>query len=160
MKHNWQSKLCNAGIYCVNSTLLKRYVPLLCNDMLNKSIIYQIYYTWAVDEGKSVIPIYVQEEEFKGVTPNLTLQCRGHHANRIKKRLMEQGLLCDFLERYLFDWHATFEGECLLENGGHHRGLKALIMPIQRPLRPSEDGTIWRKLPDVGSYWGRHTPPL
>ena len=108
----------NAGIYAVKKTLLERYIPALNNDNAQKEYYLTDIVKMAVDEGKHVHPVYVREEEFKGVNSKLDLA----HAEtimqkRIKEKLMMSGVIMRLPETIYIDCRATFEGECILENG-------------------------------------------
>ncbi|MCF6206541.1 MAG: bifunctional UDP-N-acetylglucosamine diphosphorylase/glucosamine-1-phosphate N-acetyltransferase GlmU [Sulfurovum sp.] len=108
----------NAGIYAVNTALLERYIPLLDNNNAQKEYYLTDIIKMAVDEGREVHPVYVEEEEFKGVNSKLDLA----HAEeimqrRIKEALMMQGVVMRLPETIYIDCRATFEGECILENG-------------------------------------------
>jgi bifunctional UDP-N-acetylglucosamine pyrophosphorylase/glucosamine-1-phosphate N-acetyltransferase len=72
----------------------------------------------AVDEGKMVHPVFVQEEEFKGVNSKFDLaKAEEIHQQRIKEKWMKAGITMRLPETIYIDTKATFEGECFLENG-------------------------------------------
>lgn len=82
-----QTKTVNAGIYCVNSELLNRYIPLLSNDNVQEEYYLTDIVKMAVDENRVVTPIYVEEEEFKGVNSKFDLAtAEVIMQDRIKKR--------------------------------------------------------------------------
>jgi len=113
-----KTKTVNAGIYCVNTQLLNRYIPLLSNDNAQEEYYLTDIVKMAVDEGKTVSPIYVEEEEFKGVNSKFDLaQAEVIMQNRIKRELMNQGITMRFPDTIYIDSRATFEGESILENG-------------------------------------------
>ncbi len=125
-------KTVNAGIYAVNTELLERYIPMLDNNNAQKEYYLTDIVKMAVEEGRTVHPVFVEEEEFKGVNSKLDLA----HAEeimqrRIKEALMMQGVIMRLPETIYIDCRATFEGECILENGvsieGHSRLIKAHI---------------------------------
>lgn len=118
----------NAGIYAVNTTLLEKYIPLLDNNNAQAEYYLTDIVKMAVDEGKTVNPIYVEEEEFKGVNSKLDLA----HAEeilqrRIKTEWMKAGVTMRLPETIYIDSRATFEGECLLENGVSIQGASRII---------------------------------
>jgi len=121
-------KTVNAGIYCVNSALLHRYIPLLSNKNAQSEYYLTDIIKMAVDEHKTVSPIYVEEEEFKGVNSKVDLaDAEIIMQNRIKKSLMEQGVTMRFPDSIYIDCRATFEGESILENGVTILGASKLI---------------------------------
>ncbi len=118
----------NAGIYCVNSALLHRYIPLLSNKNAQAEYYLTDIIKMAVNEHKIVHPIYVEEEEFKGVNSKVDLaDAEIIMQNRIKKSLMEQGVTMRFPDSIYIDCRATFEGESILENGVTILGASKLI---------------------------------
>jgi bifunctional UDP-N-acetylglucosamine pyrophosphorylase/glucosamine-1-phosphate N-acetyltransferase len=97
----------------------------------------------AVDEGKVVTPIYVAEEEFKGVNSKFDLaQAEIIMQNRIKKELMEQGITMRFPDSIYIDCRATFEGESILENGVTILGKSKLINAHIKTNSVIEDSII------------------
>ncbi|KYJ87340.1 bifunctional UDP-N-acetylglucosamine diphosphorylase/glucosamine-1-phosphate N-acetyltransferase GlmU [Sulfurovum riftiae] len=122
------TKTVNAGIYAVDTALLERYIPQLSNDNAQAEYYLTDIVKMAVDEGKSVHPVYVPEEEFKGVNSKLDLA----HAEvimqrRIKEALMMAGVIMRLPDTIYIDCRATFEGECILENGVSIQGESRLV---------------------------------
>ncbi|SFV51220.1 N-acetylglucosamine-1-phosphate uridyltransferase / Glucosamine-1-phosphate N-acetyltransferase [hydrothermal vent metagenome] len=108
----------NAGIYCVDSQLLYRYIPLLNNNNAQKEYYLTDIVKMAVDEGLTVTPIFVEEEEFKGVNSKLDLaKAEEIMQNRIKEELMIAGVIMHLPDTIYIDCRAKFEGECIIENG-------------------------------------------
>ncbi len=122
------TKTVNAGIYCVKTELLNRYIPLLSNNNAQEEYYLTDIVKMAVDEGKIVTPIYVEEEEFKGVNSKFDLaEAETIMQNRIKKELMENGVTMRFPDSIYIDCRATIEGETILENGVTILGKSKLI---------------------------------
>ena len=108
----------NAGIYAVNSELLERYIPQLNNNNAQSEYYLTDIIKMAVDEERIVHPVFVKEEEFKGVNSKLDLA----HAEeimqeRIRNHWMREGVIMRLPQTIFIDSRATFEGECILENG-------------------------------------------
>jgi len=123
-----ETKTVNAGIYAVNTSLLEKYIPALSNNNAQAEYYLTDIVKMAVDEGKLVNPIYVEEEEFKGVNSKLDLA----HAEeilqrRIKTKWMQAGVTMRLPETIYIDSSATFEGECVLENGVSIQGASRII---------------------------------
>ncbi len=111
-------KSVNAGVYCVTKELLKRYIPMLKNDNAQKEYYLTDIIQMAVSEGKNIQPVIVKEEEFKGVNSKLDLaNAEIIMQNRIKNSLMMQGVTMRLPETIYIDSRASFDGECILENG-------------------------------------------
>ena len=146
----------NAGIYAVNTTLLEKYIPILNNHNAQEEYYLTDIVKMAVDEGKVVNPIYVEEEEFKGVNSKLDLA----HAEeilqrRIKTEWMKAGVSMRLPETIYIDSRATFEGECMLENGVSIQGASHIIASHIKTHSVIEDAHIENS--DVGPM-GRIRP--
>jgi len=117
----------NAGIYAVNTELLERFIPLLDNNNAQSEYYLTDIVKMAVDESRVVHPVFVEEEEFKGVNSKLDLA----HAEeimqrRIRDEWMRQGVIMRLPETIYIDCRATLEGECILENGVSIQGASRL----------------------------------
>jgi len=122
------TKTVNAGIYSVKTNVLEKYIPALNNNNAQKEYYLTDIIKMAVDEGKNVKPIYVEEEEFKGVNSKLDLAYAEEiHQRRIKENLMRQGVSMRLPESIYIDCTASFEGECFLENGVSIQGKSHII---------------------------------
>jgi len=151
-----RTKTVNAGIYSVNTELLERYIPQLSNDNAQAEYYLTDIVKMAVDEGKIVNPIYVQEEEFKGVNSKLDLA----HAEeimqrRIKTEWMKAGVSMRLPETIYIDSRTNFEGECILENGVSIQGSCHIISSHIKTHSIIEDSHIENS--DVGPI-GRIRP--
>jgi len=146
----------NAGIYCVKKELLDSYIPALSNNNAQEEYYLTDIVKMAVDEGKTVHPVIVQEEEFKGVNSKLDLA----HAEeimqrRIKTEWMKAGVSMRLPETIYIDSRATFEGECMLENGVSIQGNSHIISSHIKTHSIIEDSHIENS--DVGPI-GRIRP--
>ncbi len=136
-------KTVNGGIYCVETELLSSYIPILSNENAQAEYYLTDIIKMAVDDGKKVTPIYVKEEEFKGVNSKLDLaNAEVIMQNRIKKSLMEQGVTMRFPDTIYIDCRAYFEGENILENGVTILGKSKLINAHIKTNSVVEDSII------------------
>lgn len=118
----------NAGVYCVKKASLETYIPALNNNNAQAEYYLTDIVKMAVDEGKTVHPVIVAEEEFKGVNSKLDLaHAEEIFQRRIKSHLMKAGVIMRLPETIYIDCRATFEGECILENGVSIQGASHLI---------------------------------
>lgn len=146
----------NAGIYCINTHLLERYIPQLSNKNAQSEYYLTDIVKMAVDEDKIVNPVYVKEEEFKGVNSKLDLaQAEELHQRRIKAEWMAQGVSMRLPNTIYIDCSAVLEGECLLENGVSIQGASRIIRSHIKTHSVIEDATIINS--DVGPM-GRIRP--
>ena len=146
----------NAGVYCVKKELLESYIPALSNENAQKEYYLTDIIKMVVDEGKTVHPVIVEEEEFKGVNSKLDLA----HAEeilqrRIKTAWMKAGISMRLPETIYIDSRATFEGECILENGVSIQGASHIITSHIKTHSIIEDAYIENS--DVGPM-GRIRP--
>lgn len=146
----------NAGVYCVKKELLESYIPALSNDNAQAEYYLTDIIKMAVEEGKTVHPVIVEEEEFKGVNSKLDLA----HAEeilqrRIKTEWMKAGVTMRLPETIYIDSRATFEGECMLENGVSIQGASQIISSHIKTHSIIEDAYIENS--DVGPM-GRIRP--
>ena len=146
----------NAGIYCVKKELLDSYIPALNNNNAQEEYYLTDIIKMAVDEGKIVHPVIVEEEEFKGVNSKLDLA----HAEeilqrRIKTAWMKAGVTMRLPETIYIDSRATFEGECMLDNGVSIQGASHIIDSYIKTHSIIEDSHIENS--DVGPM-GRIRP--
>jgi len=133
----------NAGVYCVKKELLESYIPALRNENAQKEYYLTDIIKMAVDEGKTVHPVIVEEEEFKGVNSKLDLA----HAEeilqrRIKTEWMRAGVSMRLPETIYIDSRAIFEGECILENGVSIQGASHIITSHIKTHSVVEDAYI------------------
>ena len=146
----------NAGIYAVNTELLERYIPKLDNNNAQSEYYLTDIVKMAVEEARTVHPVFVEEEEFKGVNSKLDLA----HAEeimqtRIRNEWMKQGVIMRLPQTIYIDSRATFEGECVLENGVSIQGASHIIASHIKTHSVIEDSHIENS--DVGPM-GRVRP--
>ena len=149
-------KTVNAGVYCVKKELLDRYIPKLSNENAQQEYYLTDIIKMAVEEEKTVHPVIVQEEEFKGVNSKLDLA----HAEeimqgRIRTQWMQNGVTMRLPQTIYIDSRALFEGECILENGVSIQGASKLINAHIKTNSVIEDSYIENS--DVGPM-GRVRP--
>jgi len=133
----------NAGVYCVKKELLDSYIPALNNNNAQEEYYLTDIIKMAVDEGKTVHPVIVEEEEFKGVNSKLDLaHAEEIHQRRIKTELMKAGVSMRLPESIYIDCRATFEGECMLDNGVSIQGSSHIISSHIKTNSVVEDSHI------------------
>ncbi len=111
-------KSVNAGVYAIDSGLLTRYIPLLDNDNAQREYYLTDIIKMAVDEDMIVHPVIVEEVEFKGVNSKLDLSNAEEIMQAgIKAKWMMEGVTMRLPQTIYIDCRATFEGECIIENG-------------------------------------------
>ncbi|WP_457606626.1 bifunctional UDP-N-acetylglucosamine diphosphorylase/glucosamine-1-phosphate N-acetyltransferase GlmU [Nitratifractor sp.] len=146
----------NAGVYCVRRELLERYIPVLSSENAQGEYYLTDIVKMGVEEGRHVRPVYVEEEEFKGVNSRFDLA----HAEeimqrRIRRYWMLEGVTMHLPETIYIDVRAEFAGECELESGVQIHGrcrlenvhVKAHSVIEEALLRDSSVGPMARIRP-------------
>lgn len=111
-------KTVNAGIYLFKKEILEKYLPKLSNDNAQEEYYLTDVVELAKNDGFKVAPLYVKEENFKGVNSKYDLS----HAevimqNRLKKKFMMQGAIMRLPDTIYIDADVEIEGESVIENG-------------------------------------------
>ncbi len=111
-------KTVNAGIYLFKKEILEKYLPKLSNDNAQEEYYLTDVVELAKNDGHKVAPLYVKEENFKGVNSKYDLS----HAEeimqrRIKKRFMMAGATMHLPDTIYIDADVEIEGESEIEQG-------------------------------------------
>ncbi len=133
----------NGGVYSIKSELLKRYIPKLNNFNSQKEYYLTDIIEMAVKEGRIVKPIFVPEEEFKGVNSKLDLATAEEiMQRRIKDSLMLNGTIMHLPDTIYIDINASFEGESIIESGVSIIGKSQIINSHIKANSVIEDSII------------------
>lgn len=108
----------NAGVYAFKHHVLQTYIPRLSNANAQGEYYLTDVIEMARSDGLSIAPLYVGEEEFKGVNSKADLA----HAEeimmeRIRRTWMDAGVIMQLPETIYIEEGVRFEGECIVENG-------------------------------------------
>ena len=108
----------NAGIYQFCSKFLLENLPKLNNDNAQKEYYITDLVEMAINEGKVLKPLVVNEENFKGVNSKVELSdAEVIHQNRIKKEFMKAGIIMRLPDTIYIEEGVEIEGESIIENG-------------------------------------------
>jgi len=111
-------KSVNAGIYLFKSEILKKYLPRLSNDNAQKEYYLTDIIELAKGGGYKIAPLFVKEENFKGVNSKLDLSdAEVIMQRRIKERFMRDGVIFRLPDSVYIDSDVVIEGESIIENG-------------------------------------------
>jgi len=111
-------KTVNAGIYLFANGMLKKYLPSLSNDNAQEEYYITDIVEFAKNDGFKIAPLYVKEENFKGVNSKYDLaEAETIMQNRIKKAFMDKGVIMRLPETIYIDSDVEIEGESFIENG-------------------------------------------
>jgi len=108
----------NAGVYAFKHHVLQSYIPRLSNANAQGEYYLTDVIEMARRDGLTIAPLYVGEEEFKGVNSKADLA----HAeeimmDRIRRSWMDAGVIMQLPSTIYIEEGVRFEGECIVENG-------------------------------------------
>ncbi len=108
----------NAGVYLIKKEVLKTYLPLIKNNNRSKEYYLTDIVELSKKDHKSVKPLFVNEENFKGVNSRYDLShAESIMQDRIKKELLSSSVSIRLPETVYIEYGVEFEGECYIENG-------------------------------------------
>jgi len=108
----------NAGIYCFDTQFLLDNLPKLSNENAQKEYYITDLVEIAVNNQLTIKPIYVKEENFKGVNSKFDLaNAEVIHQNRIKTNFLKAGITMKLPDTIYIEHGVSLEGETILENG-------------------------------------------
>jgi len=132
----------NAGVYLFKKEILQNYIPKLSNNNAQKEYYLTDVIEMAVKDGKKVVAIEVDEENFKGVNSKADLaKAEEIMCSRIKEHWMKRGVIMHLPQTIYIDAYSSFEGECEIGNGCVIK--KSVIIQSEiRPLSVIEEAVI------------------
>lgn len=111
-------KTVNAGIYLFANDMMNKYLPQLSNENAQDEYYLTDVIELAKNDGFKIAPLYVSEENFKGVNSKYDLSnAEEIMQRRIKKNFMMAGVLFRLPDTTYIDADVVIEGESIIENG-------------------------------------------
>ncbi|MCT7528290.1 bifunctional UDP-N-acetylglucosamine diphosphorylase/glucosamine-1-phosphate N-acetyltransferase GlmU [Aliarcobacter cryaerophilus] len=139
----------NAGIYQFETKFLLENLPKLNNNNAQKEYYITDLVEMAINQGKVLKPLVVNEENFKGVNSKVELaDAEVIHQNRIKKEFLKAGVIMRLPETIYIEEGVEIEGESIIENGVSLLGNSKIINSHIKTNSVVEDSII--KDSDVG----------
>ena len=139
----------NAGIYQFETKFLLENLAKLNNNKAKKEYYITDLVEMAIKEGKTLKPLVVNEENFKGVNSKVELaDAEVIHQNRIKKEFLKAGVIMRLPDTIYIEEGVTIEGESIIENGVSLLGNSKIINSHIKTNSVVEDSII--KDSDVG----------
>ena len=139
----------NAGIYQFETKFLLENLPKLDNNNAQKEYYITDLVEMAINQGKVLKPLVVNEENFKGVNSKVELaDAEVIHQNRIKKEFLKAGVILRLPDTIYIEEGVTIEGESIIENGVSLLGKSKIINSHIKTNSVVEDSII--KDSDVG----------
>ncbi|MFY9079271.1 bifunctional UDP-N-acetylglucosamine diphosphorylase/glucosamine-1-phosphate N-acetyltransferase GlmU [Aliarcobacter cryaerophilus] len=139
----------NAGIYQFCSKFLLENLPKLNNNNAQKEYYITDLVEIAINQGLVLKPLFVNEENFKGVNSKVELaDAEVIHQNRIKKEFLKAGVIMRLPETIYIEEGVEIEGESIIENGVSLLGNSKIINSHIKTNSVVEDSIV--KDSDVG----------
>lgn len=111
-------KTANAGIYQFETKFLLENLPKLNNNNAQKEYYITDLVEMAINQGKVLKPLIVNEENFKGVNSKVELaDAEVIHQNRIKKEFLKAGVIMRLPDTIYIEEGVEIQGESIIENG-------------------------------------------
>ncbi len=133
----------NAGIYQFDTKFLLENLPKLSNDNAQKEYYITDLVEMAINQGKVLKPLYVNEENFKGVNSKFDLSnAEVIHQNRIKKDFMSSGVIMRLPDTIYIEDGVQIEGESIIENGVSLLGNTKIVNSHIKTNTVIEDSTL------------------
>jgi len=108
----------NAGIYQFDTEFLLESLPKLSNANVQNEYYITDLVEIAISSSKSLYPLLVSEENFKGVNSKIDLsEAEVIHQNRIKEAFLSNGVIMRLPSTIYIEEGVQIEGESILENG-------------------------------------------
>jgi len=108
----------NAGVYLFKKEVLEKYLPKLTNNNAQGEYYLTDIIELAKKDGLKIAPIFVKEENFKGVNSKKDLaEAEVIHQRRIKDNFMKNGVTLRLPDTIYIESGVKIEGESIIENG-------------------------------------------
>ncbi|MCW8895062.1 MAG: bifunctional UDP-N-acetylglucosamine diphosphorylase/glucosamine-1-phosphate N-acetyltransferase GlmU [Sulfurimonas sp.] len=139
----------NAGIYAFSKAVIEKYIPLLSNDNEQKEYYLTDVISMARADRLRISPLLVDEHTFKGVNSKKDLSdSEIIMQDKIKTKLMNEGVIMQLPSTIYIEEGVTFEGECIVENGCRITGNSLIVNSHVKAGSVIEDSIV--KNSDVG----------
>ena len=146
----------NAGIYQFETKFLLENLAKLNNNNAQKEYYITDLIEMAIEQGKVLKPLAVNEENFKGVNSKVELaDAEVIHQNRIKKEFLKAGVIMRLPDTIYIEEGVQIEGESIIENGVSLLGNSKIINSHIKTNSVVEDSIVRNS--DVGPM-GRIRP--
>jgi len=108
----------NAGVYAFSKDIIEKYIPKLTNNNAQKEYYLTDVISMAKKDSIKIIPLLVDEEDFKGVNSKKDLsEAEVIMQNKIKEKWMDDGIIMQLPSTVYIEESVKFKGECIVENG-------------------------------------------
>ena len=142
-KNELKIKNVNAGIYLFKKEILDKYLAKITNGNRQKEYYLTDIIELCVKDNKIIKPLFVKEENFKGINSKFDLaNAEQIMQNRIKKNFMLNGVTMRLPDTIYIDNSVEIEGESIIENGVSLLGNSKIINSHIKTNTIIEDGEV------------------
>ena len=136
-------KSANAGIYQFDTKFLLDSLPKLSNDNAQKEYYITDLIEMAINDEKTIKPLIVNVENFKGVNSKVDLSsAEVIHQNRIKENFLKAGVIMRLPDTIYIESGVEITGESVLENGVTLLGNTQIVESIIKTNTIIEDSVV------------------
>lgn len=136
-------KTANAGIYQFETKFLLENLPKLNNNNAQKEYYITDLIEMAIEQGKVLKPLVVNEENFKGVNSKVELaDAEVIHQNRIKKEFLKAGVIMRLPDTIYIEEGVEIQGESIIENSVSLLGNSKIVNSHIKTNSVVEDSVI------------------
>ena len=133
----------NAGIYQFETKFLLENLPKLNNNNAQKEYYITDLIEMAIEQGKVLKPLVVNEENFKGVNSKVELaDAEVIHQNRIKKEFLKAGVIMRLPDTIYIEEGVEIQGESIIENSVSLLGNSKIVNSHIKTNSVVEDSVI------------------
>ena len=142
-------KICNSGVYLINSKLLNDLIKKIDNNNASKEYYLTDCVKLANEANVKIKPFFVDEFEFMGVNDKFELSvAENFMQEEIKKHWMKQGIVFHLPHTSYIGSDVRFEGECEVYENVRIEGKSKIINSIIKSSSVIENSVVENS--DVG----------
>lgn len=140
---------CNAGVYVIDSRLLKELLPLIDNNNAAKEYYLTDIVKLAKEKDVMIKAVFVDEDEFMGINDKFELSiAENFMQKKIKKYWMQQGVIFHLPQSTFIGADVEFVGECEVYENVRIEGKSKIINSIIKSSSVIENSIVENS--DVG----------
>jgi bifunctional UDP-N-acetylglucosamine pyrophosphorylase/glucosamine-1-phosphate N-acetyltransferase len=133
----------NGGIYCFDTKFLQNHLSKLDNNNAQNEYYITDLVHLAIQSNQKVVPLEVNEENFKGVNSKYDLaNAEILHQNKIKKEFMQDGVIMKLPDTIYIEHNVKIQGQSIIENNVTLKGDTTIINSHIKTSSIIEDSII------------------
>ncbi|MDR2151607.1 MAG: bifunctional UDP-N-acetylglucosamine diphosphorylase/glucosamine-1-phosphate N-acetyltransferase GlmU [Helicobacteraceae bacterium] len=133
----------NGGVYSFSRSFLEEFLPKINAQNAQNEYYITDLIALAAERNKEISAVWGDEHILSGVNSKSELsEAEAYHQNALKEKLMNAGVAMRLPETIYIDANATFEGECVIENGAVILGKSTIARSVIKAHSVVEDSAI------------------